>query len=83
MSKKDEKCYYVIDHANKLLDRERGYPGRRQSVARFAGEFVVDGDLPEEQGQQPTGHEVPDTPDSCDRSRTAESLELTQEDYER
>jgi hypothetical protein len=31
-------------------------------------------ELPEEQRQQSTGNEMPDTPDSSDRRRSAETL---------
>ena len=82
MSKKDQKCYYVIDHANKLLDRELGYPRRRRSVARFTSETFVAGNLPVEQSQQPTGDKVPDAPDSGDSSSAAEALELAQKDHQ-
>ena len=29
MSKKDDKQYCVVDHANKQLERDRRYPSRR------------------------------------------------------
>ena len=83
MANEEEKRYYVIDHANKLRERERRYPGRRPSVTGLAGERLVADDLPEEQRQQAAGDQVPDTPDRRNGCGATETLELAQEDYER